>query len=104
MENVRVLRMNDYSGIVYSTDVNHMVLDELSFIIHLANPHTDNYEIRCISFEDMECVFPEANFEKLNQMWDILADIGSYSVVSNDADKFERYRLTIFNKIWEWCA
>ena len=104
MENIRVLRMHDYDGIIYSTDMNRMVFDELLFVVHLARPHTDNYEIRCINCEDMECVFPEASLEKLNQMWNILADTGNYSVVSDDADKFERYRLAIFNKIWEWCA
>lgn len=103
MENIRVLRLHCYGGNVYSTDVNGMVFDELPFIVHLANPHTDNYEIRCVSFEDMECVFPEADIEKINQMWDIITDTGSYSVVSNDLEKFERYRLAIFNKIWDWC-
>lgn len=104
MENIRVLRMHGYSGNVYSTDTNRMVFDELPFITHLAKPHTDNYEIRCISIDDMECVFPEASMEKINQMWDILADSGDYSVISNDSEKFDRYRLAIFNKIWEWCA
>ena len=104
MENIRVLRMKCCGGNVYSTDINHMVFDELAFFVHLACPHTDNYEIRCVNFEDMECIFPEASMEKINQMWDILTYIGSYSVVSDDAEKFDRYRLTIFNKIWEWCA
>lgn len=104
MENIRVLRMNGCDGNTYSTDINHMVFDELLFITHLASPHTDNYEIRCISIEDMECIFPEASMEKINQMWDILTYTGGYSVVSDDADKFYKYRLAIFNKIWEWCA
>ena len=104
MENIRVLRMKCYGGNVYSTDTNRMVFDELPFIAYLAEPHTDNYEIRCISFEDMECIFPEASMEKICQMWDILTDTGDYSVISNDPEKFDRYRLTIFNKIWEWCV
>ena len=104
MENIRVLRMNDCDGNVYSTDMNNMVFDELPFIAHLACSHTDNYEIRCINVEDMVCIFPEASMEKINQIWGILTYVGDYSVVSNDMEKFDRYRLTIFNKIWEWCA
>lgn len=104
MENIRVLRMKGYGGNVYSTDINHMIFDELAFFVHLACPHTDNYEIRCISIDDMEYVFPEASMEKIDHMWNILTDTQSYSVVSNEVNKFERYRLTIFNKIWEWCA
>ena len=104
MENIRVLRMKCFGSNIYSTDINSVAFEELSFIAHLAKPHTDNYEIRCISIDDMEYVFPEASIEKIDHMWNILTDTQSYSVISNDVSKFERYRLTIFNKICEWCA
>ena len=106
MENIRVLRMaktdNEYGTFVY--DINHMVFTLGDFIDHLMVPHTDNYEMRTMWYEEMRCVFPEASQEKIDNIWDILTSMEEYSVISNDPDKFERYRLTIFNKIWEWCA
>ena len=105
MENIRVLRMyNPFTLEVYVCDINRMIYNSRHFIDHLAAPHTDNYIIRSVALEDFECIFPEANRDKIECMWDILTEVKGFSVVSNDADKFERYRLTIFNKIWEWCA